>query len=121
MKKYRFFRGLPSFYKILEDILKKFNITEEDLRKEVVELTINPYKATPIGNYPRFRKLRIKIPGFRGKRGGLRFIYYIDESEKAIIPIYIYFKGEKEDLTIVDLKKLESELAAILKQKKPRK
>ena len=52
---------------------------------------------------------------------GNALIYYIDEPEKAIIPIYIYFKGEKEDLTIGDLKKLESELAAILKQKKPRK
>jgi len=121
LKKYRFLHGLPSFYKNLEYILKKFNLTEEELRKEAVELTINPYKAPPISNYPRFRKLRIKIPGFIGKRGGLRFIYYIDESEKAIIPIYIYFKGEKEDLTLSDLKKLELELVVILKQKKPKK
>jgi len=121
LKKYRFLRGLPSFHKALKDILRKFNLTEEELRKDAIELTINPYKAPPLGNYPRFRKLRIKIPGLIGKRGGLRFIYYIDEPEKTIIPIYIYFKGEKEDLTLSDLKKLESELAAILKQKKPRK
>ena len=120
MKKYRFIRGLPSFYKTLGDILKKFNLTEEELRKEAIELTLNPYKAPPISNYPRFRKLRIKITGHIGKRGGLRFIYYVDETEKAIIPIYIYFKGEKEDLTLSDLKKLESELNVILEQKKPK-
>lgn len=113
--------AFQAFIKHYKDILRKFNLTEEELRKDAIELTINPYKAPPLGNYPRFRKLRIKIPGLIGKRGGLRFIYYIDEPEKTIIPIYIYFKGEKEDLTLSDLKKLESELAAILKQKKPRK
>ena len=122
MSNYNFPRGLPRFRKALDDILKKFDLTEEDLRKEIrSELTTNPYKGTPTSNYPRFRKLRMKIPGHRGKSGGLRFIYYVNELEKAIIPIPIYFKGETEDLTKDFLKKLESELAERIKQKKPTK
>ena len=121
MKEYKFRRGLPSFHNALEDILKRFNLTKEELKKEAKELTSNPYKGDPISNYPRFRKLRMKIPGHRGKSGGLRFIYYVNEPEKAIIPIHIYFKGETEDLTIGDLKKLEFELAERIKQKKPTK
>ena len=61
----------------------------------------------------------MKIPGHRGKSGGLRFIYYVDKPEKANISIHIYFKGETEDLTKDFLKKLESELAERIKQKKP--
>ena len=94
MSNYNFFHGLPSFRKALDDILKKFDLTEEELRIEVrSELTTNPNKGTPISNHPNFRKLRVKIPSHKGKRGGLRFIMLMNQRKR--LSLYISTSKEK--------------------------
>jgi hypothetical protein len=58
------------------------------------------------------RKIRWKLEG-RGKRGGVRVIYYWTTSDYQIFMLYAYAKNDQEDLTkeqLMVLKKLvESE------------
>lgn len=49
------------------------------------------------------RKLRWNSPG-KGKRGGLRFIYYWAVSEHIIYMLTVYAKNERADLTLVEIK-----------------
>jgi len=44
------------------------------------------------------RKLRWRLMG-KGKRGGLRLIYYWDVPDSTVFMLMIYRKSEKEDLT----------------------
>jgi len=47
----------------------------------------------------RLYKLRIKVPGLKkGKSKGFRLILYLLEKEKLIVPVTIYFKGDKESM-----------------------
>ena len=62
MKEYKFRRGLPNFYNALEDILKRFDLTKEELKKEAKELTSNPYKGTPTSNHLEIQKNKNENP-----------------------------------------------------------
>lgn len=53
-----------------------------------------------------FRKVRWSASG-RGKRGGVRVIYYWWNSESLISMVLIYAKNEQDDLTSDQLKKLK--------------
>lgn len=117
MVRYKFLEGLPSYNKALKAILKKFKLTEKIFQTQFIELCIDPRKGDAIIGFPYFRKYRLRIPGQISRRKGLRLIYYVDDSNKAIIPVYIYHKGEKIDLTSDELDKLSSELDIKLKKK----
>ena len=49
------------------------------------------------------RKLRHKAKG-RGKRGGIRVIYYYLTEDQKIFLLYAYAKGRKDDLNTKELK-----------------
>lgn len=59
-------------------------------------------------NYPKsgdvirggggLRKIRWKLPG-KGKRGGVRVIYYYLDKDKQLYMIFAYKKNEQSDLT----------------------
>ena len=51
------------------------------------------------------RKIRWSLPG-KGKRGGVRVIYYWQRSEEIIYMLWIYPKSRQEDLTPEQLKTL---------------
>src|SRR5262245_46799971 len=51
------------------------------------------------------RKLRWKIEG-RGKRGGVRVIYYWANPRNEVLMLYIYPKSKQEDLTPDQTKRL---------------
>jgi mRNA-degrading endonuclease RelE of RelBE toxin-antitoxin system len=52
------------------------------------------------------RKLRWPGPG-RGKRGGLRIIYYYVTAEGEILLLHVYAKNEREDLNPQAIKQLK--------------
>jgi hypothetical protein len=51
------------------------------------------------------RKLRWQAPG-RGKRGGLRVIYYWAAAEQCFYMLYLYAKNEQGDLTADQVRQL---------------
>jgi hypothetical protein len=55
------------------------------------------------------RKLRWAGSG-RGKRGGLRVIYYWWTAKDRISMLIVYAKNERDDLTAEQLKQLRSQL-----------
>ena len=62
-------------------------------------------KIPNLGGKPVFKD-RIPIPG-KGKRGGVRIIYYCDH--ERLIPLYAYAKSETIDLPMDEIEKaLES-------------
>ena len=74
---------------------------------KLVELILNPIKGRIIKGSGGLRKIRWSIPG-KGKRGGVRVIYYFVKQEKIILMLLIYAKSEKDELTKEQLKKLKS-------------
>jgi hypothetical protein len=61
--------------------------------------------GTPDSGSGGLRKLRWGASG-RGKRGGLRLIYYWAPREQAFYMLYVYAKSEQSDLTPVQVKTL---------------
>ena len=53
--------------------------------------------------------MRIPAQG-RGKRGGARVVYYCDQ--ECLLPILIYLKSEKADMSSADRKEIEDALQA---------
>jgi mRNA-degrading endonuclease RelE of RelBE toxin-antitoxin system len=58
----------------------------------------NPRAGVVVPGTGGVRKLRWAGSG-RGKRGGLRVIYYVATMQEAFVMIFIYGKGEQEDLS----------------------
>jgi mRNA-degrading endonuclease RelE of RelBE toxin-antitoxin system len=68
-------------------------------------LALRPEQGSLIPGSGGLRKLRWALEG-RGKRGGLRVIYYWDQEEGSIYLLYLYAKNRQEDLTQDQLKQL---------------
>ena len=67
------------------------------------ELSANPAAGDVIRNSGGLRKVRWRSVA-KGKRGGIRVIYYWYVSEDEIYMLLAYGKGEKDDLTARELK-----------------
>lgn len=82
----------PVFTELITDLL-----SDGDYRKLQIDLLLNPKAGDVIKGTGGLRKIRFQLPG-RGKRGGLRVIYYLDMPDK-IYMIYVYKKTTQSDLT----------------------
>jgi len=69
------------------------------------ELVLNPLAGAVIKRSGGLRKLRWKSEG-RGKRGGIRVIYYYLTDDENIFMLFAYPKSKKDDLTAGQLKLL---------------
>jgi len=69
-------------------------------------LLLHPEAGALIRGSGGFRKIRWSAPG-RGKRGGVRVIYYWWNARDLISMILIYAKNEQDDLTPDQLKDLK--------------
>lgn len=73
-------------------------------------LAMNPLAGDVIPETGGVRKLRWRMAG-RGKRGGLRIIYYYHDPSMPIFLLQAYQKGEKANLTSFEKKTM----AAVVK------
>ena len=80
-------------------------ITDESYRNLQAELIKRPDAGDLIPGARGLRKLRWSV-GSKGKRGGLRIIYYLVLREQQIYMIYPFRKSDQEDLTRDQLKVL---------------
>ena len=71
------------------------------------ELLLNPLKGVLIKKSSGLRKLRWKTQS-KGKRGGIRIIYYYITEDEKIYMLLSYPKSSKDDLSNKELKILRS-------------
>jgi mRNA-degrading endonuclease RelE of RelBE toxin-antitoxin system len=73
-------------------------LTDEQFRLLQLSLLSNPQAGDVIRGTGGLRKLRWATTG-RGKRGGIRIIYYRAVERDMIFLLFMYPKNEQEDLT----------------------
>jgi hypothetical protein len=85
----------PAFTRHVRDYL-----TDDDYRELQIKLALNPELGDLISATGGFRKIRWSdARRGKGRRGGLRVIYYYFKSDSQIWLMTIYDKGEAPDLT----------------------
>ena len=88
----------PVFTKRIAEVL-----SDDEYRELQWALVINPEAGEVIPATEGLWKLRWSVPG-KGKRGGLRIIYYWYLRDERIFMLFPYKKSERADLTKVQLK-----------------
>jgi hypothetical protein len=90
------------------------HLDDDDYRSLQLALTLRPEQGTLIQGSGGLRKLRWALRG-KGKRGGLRVIYYWDSAEDVIYLIYLYAKNQQANLRPDQLKVLRRTIEEDLK------
>jgi len=80
-------------------------LTDEEYSHLQTALFAHPDMGAIIPHSGGLRKVRWSMGG-RGKRGGVRVIYYWVVAEDQILMLFMYRKNEKDDLTAQQLKVL---------------
>ena len=80
-------------------------LTDDEYRELQKALVIRPGAGSLIVGSGGLRKIRWAKQG-RGKRGGVRVIYYWAVSQEQILMLFMYPKGERDDLTPAQVKLL---------------
>lgn len=80
-------------------------LTDDEYSQLQVALVAHPEIGTVIPHSGGLRKIRWSISG-RGKRGGVRAIYYWIVAKDQILMLFLYAKNEKDDMTLQQLKVL---------------
>ena len=87
--------------------LSKQYLSEEELRQLQTILSVHPDMGTLIQGSGGLRKIRW-FSGGKGKKGGVRVIYYWITQDHQIILLTLYKKSIKDDLTSQELKYLRT-------------
>lgn len=90
----------PLFTKLIQEL-----VPDENYRLLQQTLILRPETDDLIQGGGGLRKIRWNLPS-RGKRGGLRVIYYWDVAAETIYMLLPYPKSKQEDLTPAQLKML---------------
>ncbi len=83
----------PIFTKAVQELLE-----DDEYKSLQVALMLRAEQGAVIPGSGGLRKVRWGIKG-KGKRGGLRVIYYWDKKTEFFYMLYIYFKSKKDDLS----------------------
>ena len=81
------------------------HLDDEMYRALQLAMLLRPAQGSLIQGGAGLRKLRWAAPG-RGKRGGVRLIYYWEPASQTLYMLYLYAKNEQGDLTATQLKAL---------------
>ncbi|MFA7147086.1 MAG: type II toxin-antitoxin system RelE/ParE family toxin, partial [Candidatus Riflebacteria bacterium] len=95
-----------------EDLLKL--LSDDEYKEMQKTLLYEPETGDLIQGSGGFRKIRWRQGG-KGKRGGIRVIYYWEKSTEKLYLIFIYKKSVQEDLTQDQIKLLKSLVKGVLK------
>ena len=80
-------------------------LSDEEYRHLQMALVLHPDRGTVIPGSGGLRKVRWTLGG-RGKRGGVRVIYYWAVVQDKILMLFMYAKNELDDLAPEQLKVL---------------
>ncbi len=81
-------------------------LSDEEYRELQIALVKRPHAGSVVVDSGGLRKVRWAIKG-RGKRGGVRVIYYWAVAPGQLLMLLIYSKSERDDLTPEQLKTLK--------------
>jgi mRNA-degrading endonuclease RelE of RelBE toxin-antitoxin system len=73
-------------------------LSAEEYRQLQIALLLRPEQGAVIRGSGGLRKLRWGVAG-RGKRGGIRLIYYWEPADELFYMLYVYPKNVQDDLT----------------------
>ena len=82
-------------------------LDDREYSKLQLLLALHPDAGAVVQRSGGIWKLRRGLPG-RGKRGGLRIIYFRAVTEDVVYMLYVYDKADQEGLTPAQLKTLRS-------------
>ena len=82
-------------------------IPDHEYRALQLALVMNPERGAVIPASGGLRKVRWGAEG-RGKRGGIRAIYYYAPQRQVIVMLFLYPKNEQDDLTPEQLRKVRA-------------
>jgi hypothetical protein len=82
-------------------------MVDDDYRALQMALIMNPERGAVIAGSGGLRKVRWGAEG-RGKRGGIRAIYWYAPLRQLILMLFLYPKNEQEDLTPEQLRKVRA-------------
>ena len=85
---------------------------DEEYRALQSHLIVHPDAGAIIKGSGGVRKIRWRFGG-KGKSGGIRVIYYWAKSVDQVFMLTLYGKGEKEDLSSADLRRIIGLLAEL--------
>ncbi len=80
-------------------------LSDEDYRQLQLALLIRPEQGALIRGSGGLRKVRWGAGG-RGKRGGVRVIYYWHRGDQILYMLLVYSKTAQDDLTVAQLRVL---------------
>lgn len=98
----------PSFKASVKTLEKRYRNIKNDLQKEMSRIIEIPEIGTPIALGARKARCA-NSDSNRGKRGGYRIIYYVEEQARTVYFMFVYSKSEKEDVTEAELRALMSD------------
>src|SRR5437870_11977615 len=81
------------------------HLDDDEYRALQISLVLRPAQGLLIPGGAGLRKLRWRAEG-RGKRGGLRIIYYWGAADDLCLMAYIFAKNEQGDLTRAQVREL---------------
>ena len=101
-----------------ERVIRKL-MSEAERQKMEAAIVADPGRAPLLRGTGGIRKLRWTGSG-RGKRGGIRAIYFHHAGPEAIYMLTAYAKADRDDLTPADRKALSRLVATIKKEEASR-
>jgi len=89
-------------------------LTDEEYARFQADLAANPEAGDVMPGLGGLRKIRLALPG-QGKRGGARVLYLLFVRAETVFLMYVFTKGEFEDLP-PDKRRVIGKLAAEIKK-----
>ncbi len=92
-----------NFKREAKRLIKKYRALRKELVELIDELEDDPIKGMLISESLYKIRVAVKSKG-KGKRGGVRVIFFINELKKRVLLFSIYNKSEQESISLEKIK-----------------